>query len=845
MEIVKLKTNHIENPIGYEFAYLHLSWNVIETQDKTDEWTRVLISKDPELHDILIDTGKMQSYGKPYFDAKPELMPRTRYYWKVIIKGESETAESETAFFETAKMKEPWQADFIGIKNSGSAMPFIYRSIHICKKVKRAVLYSMGHGLYEPYLDEKHIGTEYLLPGYHSYDLMCEYQTFDLTDDLKKGDHVIGFLLGEGWYKGRFVFEGGYKNLYGDRQKVIGELHITYEDDSEELICTDCSWKAKESVVYENGIYDGEVINYKEKKKELEVKIVKEDKSLLTERKNPPVHKVEKLGVKEIIITPKEEVVLDFGEMITGWVEINFRNKHTEEVVLKFGEMLQEGCFYRDNLRTAKAEFRIIGNTESLIRPHFTYYGFRYVKIEGMKEIRKEDFTAVRLMSDLDITGSIHTGNKKVNCLIANTLRSQKCNFLDIPTDCPQRDERMGWTGDIAAYADTASFHMYTPGFLHHYMLNLMAEQKALNGSVPFFVPRPKPKYHEGMNPFLYTDGACAWADAATIIPWTVYQHYGDKEMLETEYQSMCQWTDYVTGRTKENEKAFLWQNDEQLGDWLALDNENPHNPIGRTDRGLIASAYYYHSVCLCEKAAKELDHISDQLKWAALKENIRTAFIQEYLDEQGEIKGEKTQTAYALLLMFGLYDEEKKRVLANGLRRTLEQYNDHLSTGFIGTGLLCPALSENGMNELAYTLLLWEDYPGWLLEVDLGATTIWERWNSIGEDGKISDEGMNSLNHYAYGSIAGWLYRYVCGFRWDEENRFYISPMPDPRLKEVQGSCRTKYGEVFSSWKYEKNGSIIYHFNIPFQAEINIVLPGGQTYLLKTGEHVIRIKNS
>lgn len=845
MRIDNLKTNHMENPVGYNYEYLHFTWNVWDTEEKTDRWTRVQIAPDPDFSDMILDTGYMNSYGRIYYDADILLLPMTRYYWRVMIGGEKEAAESERAYFETGKMDEPWEADFISTRKEGEAMPFLYRKFEISGEVERAVLYCMGHGLYEPYLNGEHIGGEYLLPGYHSYDLIWEYQTFDITKQLVKaaetGFGVLGFLLGEGWYKGRFVFEGGYKNLYGERKKVIGELHITYKDGTNRVICTDDSWEAEESPILENGIYDGETIRVSAEKKKLEVERVPAEKSLLKERINPPICGVEKIPVREMLITPKGECVLDFGEMITGWVEFDLKEKNEGEILLSFGEVLQEGCFYRDNLRTAKARFRIEGCPPGKIRPHFTFYGFRYVKVEGMENVRKEDFLAVRLMSDIDVTGSILTGDENINRLVDNTLRSQKCNFLDIPTDCPQRDERMGWTGDIAAYADSASFHMYVPGFTHHYMVNLMLEQKQLEGSVPFFVPRPKPEYYEGINPFLCTHGVCAWGDAATIVPWTIYQHFGDKNMLAREYKGMCGWTDYVAKRARENTVPFLWQNDRQLGDWLALDNGDIHNPIGRTDAGLLASAYHYHSVCLCKKAAKELEIKEDERKWEKLAAQIKEAFLKEYLDGEGELKGEQTQTAYALLLMYGLYEEDRKDVLAAGLKRTLKEYGNHLSTGFIGTGVLCPALSENGMNELAYTVLLQEDYPSWLMEVKLGATTIWERWNSMDRDGKISKEGMNSLNHYAYGSIVGWIYRYACGFRWDEENRFYIYPMPDARLKSVKGSCYNTYGRFTSQWETEKDGSVVYTLTVPFQAKVPLVLPNGSRYILEAGTHVFR----
>lgn len=844
MEIRKLKVNHIENPVGYCLDHLHLTWKVTNVHAKTDTWTRVLIAEDMDFSKIILDTGKMAETGRSYYDAEIKRQPYTRYYWKVIIQAGDEYSESKISFFETAKEQEDWDAEWIGIVEEQETMPFIYRTFMVNKKVKKARLYCTGYGLYELYLDKCKQGEEYLLPGYHAYDLMQEYQTYDLTELLTIGNHTIGFLLGDGWYKGRFVFDGGYRNLYGSQKMTIGELHIVYVDDTEEIIGTDACWKAKETPIMENGIYDGETIDFTRECRSLEVKEITCGKNLLVARMNPPIHAVETFPVKELIKTPKGEWVLDFGESVTGWTEFVLSDNCGEEISLTYGEILQEGNFYNDNLRTAKAEFRIRGKVQGKVRPHFTYYGFRYVKVEGIRKPEPRNFTAVRLMSDIPVTGHITTGIEKVNRLIENSLRSQKCNFLDIPTDCPQRDERMGWTGDIAVYAQTACFHMETAAFLNHYMMNLIREQQLTDGAVPFFVPRPKPERHDGINPFLVTEGASVWGDAAAIIPWKLYEHYQDKKMLQLHYESMCSWVNYVTKRSNENEVPYLWQNDRQLGDWLALDNGDLHNPIGLTDPQLIASAYYYHSVELCEKAAEVLNVETERKKWQELKRNIKAAFIAEYLKEDGELKSEQTQTSYILILYFGLYHENQKSVLKKGLKNSIEKYGYHLSTGFAGTHLLCPALSDNGMNEVAYTLLLNEDYPGWLHEVNLGATTVWERWNSIGVDGKISPDGMNSLNHYAYGSVVGWIYQYVCGFRLDKDGALVIRPMPDARLKSADGMIETVYGICRSKWEYHEDQSISYLFDIPFQAKIKVVLPNGDEHLLESGIHMINTIN-
>lgn len=836
MKIGNLKTNHIINPLGYQLAHLHFSWEVRESQGKTDVWTQICIARDKTFQEIVYDSGKMPHYGKPYFEPEFEPEAATRYYWYCEVESDAgENERSSTAWFENGL--DQWKAGWISTTAESDRMPCLYKSFRVTGSIQTARLYCYGLGLYEAYLGQEKVGEEYLTPGYHSYDLLNQYQTYDVTKQLCEGENILAFILGEGWFKGRFGFEGGYENLYGERKMLTAFLQIRYEDGREEQIYTDKTWKAIETEILENNIYDGEVINRELVRQELGVEEIKEQTWNLIPRMNLPVKKTEEFQVKEIIKTPSGDTVLDFGEMITGWVEV--WGSGNMNFVLQYAEHMQDGEFYRENLRTAKAEFHFKGNTEGeWLRPHFTYYGFRYVKVSGMQEVNKEHFKACRLMSEMEQTGSIITSHEKMNKLIANTLRSQKCNFLDIPTDCPQRDERMGWTGDIAVFAKAASFHMDTAAFLHHYMMNLKEEQKLWDGAVPFFVPKPKPTPHEGINPFYVTAGACVWGDAATMIPWELYLHYKDIRMLEQHYPMMCDWVNFITRRTQENANPFLWQNDIQLGDWLALDNGNLHNPIGKTDTGLIASAYYYYSTVLCMKAAGELGKEADKEKWTRQAEQIKCAVIKEYLDCHGALKIEETQTAYAILLYMGLYEEEKAWVLEDGLRRMLQKFNYHLSTGFAGTGILLQALTKHGMAEEAYGLLFQEDYPSWLGEVNLGATTVWERWNSIDVDGKINNEGMNSLNHYAYGSVAGWMYETMCGFQWDENNELVLCPVPDKRFSYVEGKYRMVYGECVTKWQYQEDGKLKIKIRVPFQAKIKVILPDGKEKVLETGTY-------
>lgn len=852
MKIRHLRVNQLENPLGYDFSYLTFSWKVGETTAKYSDEVRLVISESEDMSKLVYDSGIMHDFRKCSLEVQMNLEPRKRYFWKVYVEahsmgaGSNERAESETAWFETGKLDEKWNADWISVEEDRNRMPILYRDFMVKDDLNRARLYIFGAGLYEVEFNGVKAGDEYLLPGYHSYDLLMEYQTFDVTEMLERGDNRISITLGEGWYKGRFGFDDVYLDLYGDRKKCIAELHLEYESGETVCILTDADWKATESHILGNGIYDGEWQDDTLESRELEIEVLQDEKSLLKERTDPPLRKTESFCPISETVKPDGYLLLDFGESITGWVEISGLLKQGQQIRLQYGEVLQNNEFYRDNLRTAKAEFVYTSDGKSrTVRPHFTYYGFRYVRVDGLKEDQKIDFLAYRIMSDIEETGNIETSDVKVNQLFENTVRSQKCNFLDIPTDCPQRDERMGWTGDANIFAGTACFHMNSGAFFRHYTRSLYREQKLAKGAVPFFVPKPKVPVRENTNSFYLDNGACTWGDVATMLPWTLYQYYGDEALLREQYPMMKAWVEYIRARSRENQVPYLWQNDRHLGDWLALDNENIHNPIGKTDPQFIASAYYYQSTLALAEAAKVLK-LEEAEEYQELAGRIKKAFTGFYFNEGSRLKIELTQTACALLLSMKLYpNDSAKENLKDDLKHLIAENNGHLNTGFVGTPVLCPALSENGMNSLAYDLLLNEEYPGWLYEVNLGATTVWERWNSLERDGMISGTGMNSLNHYAYGSIAEWMYRYLCGFHpnMGEEVVMTIKPMPDRRFLYVKGSWESIFGTFVSGWRYCEEAGFQYEIEIPFNAKANVIFQNGKSCLLECG--VYRFDNN
>lgn len=838
MYISRLRVNHKKNPLGFNLAKIHLSWEVKDVCGKWAVETRIIVSESSNMEKLVYDSGVQENYHENQMLVSFDLKPRTRYYWQVEVKDDKgDCAKSNPAWFETGKLQESWTAKWIGTEENEKRMPLLYKEFELKEKPESVRWHVCGLGLYEAYVNEKKAGREFLMPGYHCYDSFLEYQTLDVTELLSQGKNKIAVLLGEGWYKGRFGFDGDYRNLYGNQKKCIGELHIRYANGQEECIVTDSSWKAEESSICENGIYDGEHIDETLEHKMLSVEEIEETRPLV-ERFNPRIHKVEEfqpVSVKQ----EDEALLLDFGETVTGWVEITGAFETGQKVMMQYGEVLQKGRFYRDNLRTAKAEFTYVSKGKGeTIRPHFTYYGFHYVKIKGLNPEKEYKFTAYRIMSDIERTGWVATDHDKVNHLLENTLRSQKCNFLDIPTDCPQRDERMGWTGDAGIFASTACFHMDSGSFFHHYMKNMQAEQEKCNGAIPFFVPRPKVKKEEHTNPFYLDSGAAVWGDAATLIPWKLYQFYGDKAMLEEQYPVMKAWVDYEYERTKENEIPYLWQNDRQLGDWLALDNGNINNPIGKTDSGFIASVYHYWSTKMVKEAAESLG-LEESKVYAEREKEIRNAILNYYFPDK-KFCLEYTQTACALLLYLKLYPEGEREVITAKLAELLKKNNGHLNTGFVGTPILCMALSENGQNQLAYDLLLNEDYPGWLHEVNLGATTVWERWNSLEEDGSISGTGMNSLNHYAYGSIAEWIYRYMCGLNPSigEAVKMTIYPMPDQRFKKAEGSWRSVFGKYVCAWNWKSEQEVVCNIEVPFNANARFILPDGTEEILDCGKY-------
>ncbi|RAV05063.1 alfa-L-rhamnosidase RamA [Paenibacillus sp. YN15] len=835
MKIGNMTCNRIENPLGFFLGKPRLSW-ITEGEEATVQTAcQVQVAYDEAFLDILHDSGKREDIDSIGYTLDLRLKPRTRYYWRVRVWTECGEVMSPAAWFETSKLEEPWSGMWItpGWEDK-SVHPLLRKSFTLDREIAQARLYICGLGLYMAEINGARVGDEYLTPYCNSYNHWLQYQTFDVTDLVGKGENALGVMLGNGWYKGRFGFQGRPDGYYGDDFTLLCELAVTFADGSTATVSSDGSWKALPAPVLESNIYDGEVQDANRTVDGWsssglddggwsEVLPFEVDFKLLEPRRSIPVRIKETLTPVRVIHTPKGETVLDMGQNMVGWLRFQASAPKGSHIRLQYGEELQDGCFYRENLRTAKAEFTYISDGKpTLVQPYFTFYGFRYVKVEGWTgELNVADFTGCVVYSDMRRTGNIETSSPLVNRLFQNALWGQKGNFLDVPTDCPQRDERMGWTGDAQMFSGTACFNMDADAFFHKYLYDLAKDQAALDGVVPHVVPA----FGAGQAGDENGKGSSAWSEAATVIPWNLYLHYGDRAILEQQLDSMKAYVDSIR---RQDDGSRLWNTGFHYGDWLALDGQGEFAVFGGTPTDLISTAYYAYSAELVAKAAKVLGREEVAEEYGRLAAEVRKAFTEEFISPRGRLAVD-TQTAYILALFMDLAPEEFRLRILDSLKQNLEKNKNYLKTGFVGTPYFCRVLSENGCNDLAYKLLLNEEFPSWLYAVKLGATTIWERWNSLLPDGKFGELGMNSLNHYTYGSIAEWMYRNMCGIQPLEDcpgfRRIRLAPQPNRQLEYAKAVLDTAAGRYESGWSYEGN-SLRYHFRIPFHAQAELALP-------------------
>lgn len=689
------------------------------------------------------------------------------------------------------------------------ACPLFKKEFSIGKEVCSATLHITARGVYEATLNSQRVGNFVMAPGWTSYHNRLQVQSYDVKHLLSKNNTLI-LELAEGWF---------WRLKNPQPKAIIAQLHIAYADGTTEDIGTDKSWLVAKSNLQFCHLYDGIKFNAGHPQKfKYHAKIAKDNsQSLLIPQEGEIVTEHEHLSVKEIIVTPNGETILDFGQNMTGYLEFTVDAKKGDKVSFSFAEILdKDGNFYNANYRKAKASYKYICKDGlQTYKPNLTFYGFRYVRVNSYpNEIKAENFTAIVLHSDIKRTGYIESSDPMLNQLFSNIIWGQKGNFLDIPTDCPQRDERLGWTGDAQVFVRTASYNYDVLKFFKKWLNDMKAEQYE-NGGVPDFIP-----YIHPAKPKIST----AWADAIAICPWQCYLTYGDIEILENMFDPICKWVDYISHKTT---KPNLWLGGDHYADWLELGGK--YGKVkGPTRDDIVASAYYANTVNILIKMGKVIGH--NVSYYEELYKNIRKAFIDEFKDDF------KTQTEHIMALQFDLTD--KPQAVADSLAALIHKQGDMIQTGFVGTPYILHVLSKYGYTELAYTLLLRKEYPSWLYPITKGATTIWEHWDGIKPNGDIWPKSMNSYNHYAYGAVGDWMYGVMAGINTVEDSpgftKINFTPTPDNRLDWVKAEIDTAHGKVSSRWWHE-NGRVKYEIITPVDATAVIE---GKKYTLSPGVH-------
>jgi len=873
LSVSDMRVEYHSSPIGMDeprprFSYRVRpnggAWVVLdpETTPPKHQTARRIVVKEKKTGREVWDSGWVESGETIQIEYEGEpLKPFTAYEWSVTVKDEKgRISESDdtctgpyyfTSTFETGFLGTPWVAEWIGTEPHSENLqpvPIFRGEAPAVPDAVEARLYITALGLYKPYLNNRDVFEETttslssgdpvcMTPGWTDYYHRVQYQAYDVTELIgKKTKNVLAIYLAEGWYAGRIsrLWSDGNKPTYGDQPLLKAELHIRRADGSVVKFVTDKNWKYKDSRYVMSDIYDGEhfdsTIDTADRPYKDAVVFKSEalDRIAIEWNSGEFVREREKLSPKSIRKLDNGTWIVDFGQNFTGRERINLHgNAEKDNVVrIRHGEMLNpDGTLYTDNLRSAKATTTYVGRQE--YEPQFTFYGFRYLGIEGFPEsfgnamphieLTERNVHAEAVYSGLRRTGNFTCSEPLLNLLFKNIVWGQKSNFLDVPTDCPQRDERLGWTADTQVFANAATYNMDAAAFYTKWLRDLNLCQSP-EGGYPSFAP-DQYRYYEtkGSDFFGYASG---WSDAGLIVPWILYSKYGDRRVLELYFDNMLKWLDL---QERKSGGTYIVDN-AVYADWLNMD--------ANLSKPFVSTAYFAAMNTLAARIARAIGREADALKREEVFRKTKAAFRARFMDENGELK-EKTQTAALFVLDFGLCDEkERKNALDFLVKDITETRKLHLSTGFLGTPLLLRVLTENGQVDLAYKLLLQTSFPSWLYPVTQGATTMWERWDSWNEERGFGDVSMNSFNHYAYGAVADWFYETICGIRPIPDDpaargfkRFRLEPQPGHELKSASAHYDSMYGRIESGWERRENG-LVWNFTVPCNTTAEVVFP-------------------
>ncbi|CAM3537401.1 alpha-L-rhamnosidase [Kibdelosporangium persicum] len=820
--VTPVRFEHRDAALGIGTATPRLSWQVV-TDDP--DWAQTAYELESNGDVVRVDSAEQVLVPWPF----EPLAARGRADVRVrVASGNQWTDWSDPSTVEAGLLApEDWAAQFVSPTRDDldSPAPILSRQITVRANIASARLYATAHGVYSATVNGHRVGQEILAPGWTSYHHRLRYQTHDVTSLLREGDNKIEFLLGNGWYRGRLAWTGK-RALYGDRLALLAQLEVTYDDGSIEVIGTDTTWSARTSGILANDLYDGQRTDLRPAESTVDtVVVVPGDLSRLVAPEGPPIRVTDVLPAVRVWQSPSGRTLVDFGQNVVGWVRLTARNTRAgDEVVVRHAEVLDNDELGTRPLRSAEATdtYLLDDAQEVVLEPSLTFHGFRYAEVTGL-DVRPEDVRAVVIGSDLRRTGWFSCSDADLEQFHRNVVWSMRGNFVDIPTDCPQRDERLGWTGDIQIFAPTAAFLFDTAGFLSSWLADLAVEQHP-DGSVPYVVPE-----------VLGTEAptATAWGDAATVVPWVLYQRYADPQILARQFDSMRGWVDKIASLTTDG----VWAGGFQFGDWLDP-TAPPDDPFAaKADSDVVATAYLARSAEIVAEAAAVLGR--DGEHYEKLAAATREAFARHYVTPGGRIISD-APTVYALAIEWALLPSaEQRRHAASRLADLVRGNGFRIATGFVGTPLITDALTTSGHADLAFRLLLEKGCPSWLYPVTMGATTIWERWDSMLPDGTINPGEMTSFNHYALGAVADWMHRTLAGLSASAPGYRHITvkPIPHSALSHASARHLTPYGEASAGWR-RADGQVIVEAVIPAGATATVHLPGREPFDIRHGRH-------